>query len=89
MIPAEFRVFPKSKHSVFSVEPREGLISPHESVVLTVTANLDEVMRFKDYLTALITDGETVQTPLHAVGLGTAIDCEEDISVIDFGRAFS
>eukprot|EP00698_Gefionella_okellyi_P022526 TRINITY_DN7486_c0_g1_i1.p1 TRINITY_DN7486_c0_g1~~TRINITY_DN7486_c0_g1_i1.p1 ORF type:complete len:4186 (-),score=1237.39 TRINITY_DN7486_c0_g1_i1:99-12656(-) len=85
VIAAEFRVFTKTKNSVFTVEPREGVLQPHETIQLVVTAHLNEVMRFKDTLTALITDGEVTNCLMSALGLGTALFCADDISTIDFG----
>lgn len=37
VIPAEYRIFTKTKRSVFSPDIREGVLAPHESIQVTVT----------------------------------------------------
>jgi hypothetical protein len=48
-------------------------------------AFLNEVMRFRDLLVVLVTEGENAQCKLEAVGTGTTVEASEPLDVLDFG----
>eukprot|EP00892_Ulva_mutabilis_P006441 jgi/Ulvmu1/4169/UM019_0148.1 len=86
LITAEVKAFISSKASVFSVSPRELLLGPGECGNLTVWVRLDETYSFSDVLQILVTNGNEIELPLTAVGVGSTLICE-DISeqAIHFG----
>jgi len=59
-IPAEFKAFIHKKESVFTVDPPTGRMKPFETVELTVTAHLNEVLKMTDTLHILIHEGDDI-----------------------------
>jgi len=88
-IPAPFKVFLKNARSKFRVDVRDGVLSPHESVVLHVIACLDDTILHKDQLHIIVAEGENLMVPLSAKGIGTTLYSHEDLKVIDFGPTFT
>jgi hypothetical protein len=89
LIPAPFKTFVKSARSKFKVDVLEGMLAPDERVTLTVTANLDDTLPHKDELHVVVTDGENLVVVLKAIGSGTTLHCDPDISRVDFGHVFT
>eukprot|EP00935_MAST-01C_sp_MAST-1C-sp1_P000586 g586.t1 len=85
LIPAPFKVFIKSSRSKFSVSPKEGVLAPHESLKLQITAHLDDTVMHNDILHLIITEGQNLVVPVSAKGTETTMYCDDDLSCIDFG----
>ena len=88
-IPAPFKIFLKNARSKFRVDVRDGVLSPHECVVLHVIACLDDTIVHKDQLHIIVAEGENLMVPLSAKGIGTTLYSHEDLKVIDFGATFT
>ena len=88
-IPAPFKIFLKSARSKFRVDVRDGVLSPHESVVVNVIANLDDTIVHKDQLHVIVSEGENLMVQLTARGIGTTLYSHEDLKIIDFGATFT
>lgn len=95
LISAEVKVFITSKTSVFAVDSRELTISPGGCMDLALSVRLDETYSFSDLLQILVTNGNALEIPLTAVGIGSTLSCQEiSNEEIDFGpqiagRSFS
>ena len=64
---------------------RELTLAPKETYDLTVTANLDDTIVNKDEIHIIVEEGDNVMVPLSALGIGTTIHCNQELSVIDMG----
>jgi hypothetical protein len=71
--------------SVFRVDVRDGVLGPHESLDLHLTATLDDTITHRDSLHLIVSEGDNVVVPLHAKGVGTTIFCAEDLHLVDMG----
>jgi len=67
------------ERTVFSVNPLSTQIAPEETVELTVTAYLNDHLKFKDKLTIRVLQGINFSIPLRASGIGTTIMSEPKI----------
>lgn len=85
VIPAAFKTFIKTAKSVFRVDVRDGVLGPHESLDLHLTATLDDTITHRDSLHLIVSEGDNVVVPLHAKGVGTTIFCAEDLHLVDMG----
>jgi hypothetical protein len=85
LIPAPFKVFIKSSRSKFSVSPKEGVLAPHESLKLQITALLDDTVLHNDILHLIVTEGQNLVVPVSAKGTETTMYCDDDLSSVDFG----
>ena len=88
-IPAPFKLFLKNARSKFRVDVRDGVLSPRESVVVHVIANLDDTIVHKDQLHVIVSEGDNLMVPLAAKGMGTTLYAHEDLKIIDFGATFT
>jgi hypothetical protein len=89
LIPAPFKTFIKTTRSKFKVDVLEGVLAPDERVTLTIVANLDDALPHKDELHVVVTDGDNLAVILKAVGTGTTLHCDHDVSTVDFGHVFT
>ncbi len=89
LIPAPFKTFVKTTRSKFKVDILEGVLAPDERVTLTVTCNLDDALPHKDELHVVVTDGDNLAVTLKAIGVGTTLHCDHDVSTVDFGHVFT
>ena len=89
LIPAPFKTFIKTTRSKFKVDILEGVLAPDEKVTLTLTANLDDALPHKDELHVVVTDGDNLSVTLKAIGTGTTLHCDHDVSTVDFGHVFT
>ncbi|XP_072492710.1 hydrocephalus-inducing protein homolog isoform X2 [Notamacropus eugenii] len=62
-----------NKKSLWKITPDEGTVPPESEVLLTVTANLDDMLPFKDVIILSIHQSNSYQIPVEAVGKGTTI----------------
>ncbi|KAI9095517.1 hypothetical protein DFS34DRAFT_651319 [Phlyctochytrium arcticum] len=86
---AEFHCVTVSEQSVYTVEPSSGCIDAMKETTLTVTAFLDDTLKFTDILKIMIRCGGTLEVHLVARGQGTTITHNEDLRKVSFGDVFS
>ncbi|OQR81932.1 hydrocephalus-inducing protein, partial [Thraustotheca clavata] len=84
LIPAPFKTFIRNARSKFTVDQKEYTLAPDESITMTVIANLDDTIIFKEQLHILVTEGLNILIPLSAKGTGTTMWSPSDMKVIDF-----
>uniref|UniRef100_H0WFN8 MSP domain-containing protein n=2 Tax=Otolemur garnettii TaxID=30611 RepID=H0WFN8_OTOGA len=72
-IPALFRARMAHKKSLWTVEPHEGTVPPETEVQLALTANLNDIVTFKDTVIVDIENSNTYQIPVQATGIGSTI----------------
>ncbi|XP_071173399.1 hydrocephalus-inducing protein homolog isoform X10 [Mytilus edulis] len=90
LIPAKFTAHMVRPKSAFRVEPQEGEIGPEKRLEITVTANLDDSVRFQDKLQINFIESQVRQIPLVGYGQGTTIVSEPKLtSTFDLGPNFS
>lgn len=66
-------LFQAQGKSVFSVEPVSAVVPPEKSLTLTITALLDDCLKFSDKLNILIKRGVNFTVFLRAEGKGSTI----------------
>ncbi|XP_070194710.1 hydrocephalus-inducing protein homolog isoform X4 [Littorina saxatilis] len=90
LIPAKFTAHMVRPNSAFRVEPEEGAIPPESSLKLTVTAHLDDCVRFQDKLQLNFLESQSRLVPLLAYGQGTTVISDPPLlAVMDLGPNFS
>ena len=67
--------------SVWSIEPQQGEIPPEESFELSLTANVDDVVRFQDKLQINFLESQSRTIPVEAYGFGTTINSEPKVRI--------
>ncbi|KAI9002678.1 hypothetical protein BC832DRAFT_104056 [Gaertneriomyces semiglobifer] len=75
--------------SVFSVTPGHGVINPFESLDISVTALLDDCLKFTDMLKLAITSSGTYEIQLAARGQGSTVTFDESLKSVQFNDVFS
>lgn len=88
-IPASFICSVVGESSVFSVDPCSGCILPGEEAQLTISAFLDDAVKFTDLLRVRIHPDKIHEIQLTAKGMGTPIVFDSEDKSIDFGNVFS
>ena len=88
-IPAPFKLFLKNARSKFRVDVRDGVLSPHESVVVNIIACLDDTIVHKDQLHVIVSEGDNLMVQVSAKGMGTTLYSHDDLKVINFGATFT
>ncbi|KAJ3287536.1 hypothetical protein HK104_008544 [Borealophlyctis nickersoniae] len=88
-IPANFTCATVSEISVFRVEPASGCIQPGGVAEITVTAYLDDCLKFTDILKISVQSAGTYEVQLVARGQGTTIVFDEALKNVDFKDVFS
>ncbi len=78
------------ENSIFSVEPFSAEVPAEESLELTITAYLDDALKFTDKMNILIERGVNFTVSLSAQGKGTTIVCDPPLMPsINLGTFFS
>uniref|UniRef100_A0A4X2JPP9 HYDIN axonemal central pair apparatus protein n=1 Tax=Vombatus ursinus TaxID=29139 RepID=A0A4X2JPP9_VOMUR len=82
--------FTTNKKSLWKISPDEGIVPPEREVLLTVTANLDDMVPFKDVIILSIQYSNSYQIPVEAVGKGTTIVSDKPFAPeLNLGSHFS
>ncbi|XP_052816168.1 hydrocephalus-inducing protein homolog isoform X2 [Mya arenaria] len=90
LIPARFTAHMVRPKSVYRVEPSDGEIPPEKSLEVTVTACLEDSVRFHDKLQVNFLESQVRQIPLTSYGQGTTIVSDPPlIPNLDLGPNFS
>ncbi|XP_054435188.1 hydrocephalus-inducing protein homolog [Pteronotus mesoamericanus] len=89
-IPGLFKARMARKKSLWTVEPNEGIIPPETDVQLTLTANLNDILTFKDVVILEIKDSNTYRIPVQASGIGSTIISDKPFAPeLNLGAYFS
>ncbi|XP_049719569.1 hydrocephalus-inducing protein homolog isoform X3 [Elephas maximus indicus] len=89
-IPALFRARMAHKKSLWTVEPNEGVVPPESDVRLAVTANLNDILTFKDTIILDIENSDTYRIPVQASGIGSTIVSDKPFAPeLNLGAYFS
>lgn len=75
--------------SVFTVEPRMGVINPFGEIRVTLTAFLDDIIKFIEVLKIHIQQTRSLDVRLIARGQGTTLLFNDGLKHISFGDVFS
>lgn len=62
-----------NKKSLWTVKPSKGMIPAEDDVPLTLTANLDDIVTFKDTVILEVEHSNTYRIPIQATGIGSTI----------------
>jgi hypothetical protein len=85
LIAAPFKVIIKNKKQNFWVDTEEGIIPPGQSVVLTVTAFLDDAISFSTKMLIEVQNGNYYTVNLSGQGEGATIVPSQQLDTLDFG----
>ncbi|XP_037671842.1 hydrocephalus-inducing protein homolog isoform X7 [Choloepus didactylus] len=89
-IPASFRARMARKKSLWTVKPNEGMVPPETDVPLTLTANLNDILTFKDTVILDIENSNTYRIPVQASGIGSTIVSDKPFAPeLNLGAYFS
>nr|XP_023493063.1 hydrocephalus-inducing protein homolog isoform X2 [Equus caballus] len=89
-IPALFRAHMAHKKSLWTIEPSEGMVPPETDVQLTLTANLNDILTFKDTVVLDIENSNTYRIPVLASGIGSTIVSDKPFAPeLNLGAHFS
>lgn len=61
------------KKSLWTIEPNEGMVPPETDIQLALTANLNDILTFKDCVILDIENSSTYRIPVQASGIGSTI----------------
>lgn len=90
LIPALFKAHMAHKKSHWTIEPKEGKVPPESDVELTLTANLNDILTFKDKVILDIENSNTYQIPVQASGIGSTIVTDKPFAPeLNLGAHFS
>ncbi|EHB15465.1 Hydrocephalus-inducing protein-like protein, partial [Heterocephalus glaber] len=83
-------VLQANKKSLWTIEPIEGMVPGEANVPLTLTANLNDVLTFKDTVILDIENSNTYQIPVQASGIGSTIVSDKPFAPeLNLGAHFS
>ncbi|KAM7059176.1 hydrocephalus-inducing protein homolog [Molossus nigricans] len=89
-IPGLFQAQMAHKKSLWTVEPNEGIVPVEADVQLTLTANLNDNLTFKDVLILKIKDSNTYRITVQASGIGSTIVSDKPFAPeLNLGAHFS
>ncbi|XP_032469168.1 hydrocephalus-inducing protein homolog [Phocoena sinus] len=90
-LPGCYQVLPQAhKKSLWTVEPKEGTVPPESDVELTLTANLNDILTFKDTVILDIENSNTYRIPVQASGIGSTIVSDKPFAPeLNLGAHFS
>ncbi|EDL92535.1 rCG51388, partial [Rattus norvegicus] len=89
-IPAEFRARLANKKSLWTVKPSEGSVPAEDDIPLTLTANLNDIVTFKDTVILEIKHSNTYRIPIQATGIGSTIVSDKPFAPeLNLGSHFS
>ncbi|XP_021570831.1 hydrocephalus-inducing protein homolog, partial [Carlito syrichta] len=78
------------KKSLWRIEPNEGMVPPETDVRLAVTANLNDILTFKDTVVLDIENSNTYRIPVQASGIGSTIVSDKPFAPeLNLGAHFS
>jgi hydrocephalus-inducing protein len=66
-------VLQASKKSLWTIEPLEGIVPAEADIPLTLTANLNDIVTFKDTVILEVENSNTYRIPVQATGIGSTI----------------
>ncbi|XP_076808093.1 hydrocephalus-inducing protein homolog isoform X2 [Clavelina lepadiformis] len=90
LIPADFIAQMMRPDSIWKLDPEQGTIPPESVMHVTVTAVLDDCIRFQDKLTVSVVKGPLTTIPVQAYGYGTTIVIEPPLApAISLGPHFA
>ncbi|XP_064242899.1 hydrocephalus-inducing protein homolog isoform X1 [Passer domesticus] len=89
-LPATFRVEMAGKDSCWRIEPSHGVVPPKCDTSVTVVANLNDTVKFREKVKVFIENSYTTIISLQAVGTGTTIVTDKPlIPKLDLKSHFS
>ncbi|XP_029646623.2 hydrocephalus-inducing protein-like [Octopus sinensis] len=89
-IPATFEASMSRPNSFFHVSPKDGVILPEEKMILTLTANINDIINFEDKINIKFGDNSERFVILKAFGEGSTIVADPPLSsVLNLGPHFS
>ncbi|XP_068943597.1 hydrocephalus-inducing protein homolog [Petaurus breviceps papuanus] len=89
-ITAFFTAHLANKKSLWKISPDGGVVPPESEVLLTVTANLDDMLPFKDVIILSIQYSNNYHIPVEAVGKGTTVVSDKPFAPeLNLGAHFS
>ncbi|XP_042823900.1 hydrocephalus-inducing protein homolog isoform X5 [Panthera tigris] len=89
-IPALFQARMAHKKSLWTIEPNEGMVPPETDFQLTLTANLNDILTFKDTVILSIGNSNTYRIPVQASGVGSTIVSDKPFAPeLNLGAHFS
>lgn len=90
LIPAHFTCSMVRPKSSFSIQPSAGIIPAEQDVQITITANVDDCVRFQDKALISISGSQVHSISLMAYGMGTTIVSDPPMMPsVNFGPQFS
>lgn len=94
LILAELTVAFVKDQTIWSVDHRTLLLQPESATIINVSANLDDSVEFNDMMIISVNNGNQIEIPLRAVGIGTTIVTVPSMNStpgngIDLGARFS
>ncbi|XP_070253950.1 hydrocephalus-inducing protein homolog isoform X4 [Myotis yumanensis] len=89
-IPGLFQAHMAHKKSLWTVEPSEGTVPPEDDIQLTLTANLNDILMFKDTVILDIINSNTYRISVQAEGIGSTIVSDKPFAPeLNLGAHFS
>ncbi|XP_036044752.1 LOW QUALITY PROTEIN: hydrocephalus-inducing protein homolog [Onychomys torridus] len=89
-IPALFRARMAKKKSLWTVKPSKGMVPAEDDFPLTLTANLDDIVTFKDTVILEVEHSNTYRIPIQATGIGSTIVSDKPFAPeLNLGAHFS
>nr|KAF6318524.1 HYDIN axonemal central pair apparatus protein [Pipistrellus kuhlii] len=90
LIPGLFQAHMAHKKSLWTVAPSEGTIPPEDDIQLTLTANLNDILMFKDTVILEIKNSNTYRIHVQALGIGSTIVSDKPFAPeLNLGAHFS
>ncbi|XP_036202709.1 hydrocephalus-inducing protein homolog [Myotis myotis] len=90
LIPGLFQAHMAHKKSLWTVEPSEGTVPPEDDIQLTLTANLNDILMFKDTVILDIINSKTYRISVQAEGIGSTIVSDKPFAPeLNLGAHFS
>ncbi|KAK7830399.1 hypothetical protein U0070_018907 [Myodes glareolus] len=79
-----------NKKSLWTVKPSKGMVPAEDDIPLTLTANLDDIMTFKDTVILEVEHSNTYRIPIQATGIGSTIVSDKPFAPeLNLGAHFS
>ncbi|GAB1599203.1 hypothetical protein Ahia01_000197500, partial [Argonauta hians] len=89
-IPAKFEATMTRANSLFHVDPSSGVILPEDKMILTLTANINDIITFEDKIIMKFGDHSERYVTLKAFGEGSTIVADPPLSsLLNLGPHFS
>ncbi|CAH7062215.1 Hydin [Phodopus roborovskii] len=83
-------VFQANKKSLWTVKPSKGMVPAEDDFPLTLTANLDDIVTFKDTVILEVEHSNTYRIPIQATGIGSTIVSDKPFAPeLNLGAHFS